>query len=89
MKILFVGDIVGSPGRKAVRELIPQIKKKEKIDFVIANAENAAGGSGLTPRLTEELFSYGINVLTSGDHIWKKKEIVEKMTVTIREKEVR
>ena len=77
MKILFVGDIVGSPGRKAVRELIPQIKKKEKIDFVIVNAENAAGGSGLTPRLAEELFSYGVNVLTSGDHIWKKKEIVE------------
>ena len=77
MKILFVGDIVGSPGRSAARDLIPAIRKREKIDFVIANAENAAGGSGLTPRLAEELFSYRIDVLTSGDHIWKKKEIVE------------
>jgi len=77
MKILFIGDIVGSPGRKAVQELVPVIKKKEKIDFVIANSENAAGGSGLTPRLAEELFSYGADVLTSGDHIWKKKEIME------------
>lgn len=77
MKILFIGDIVGSPGRNAVRQLIPKLKKREKIDFIIANAENAAGGSGLTPRLKEELLSYGIDVLTSGDHIWKKKEIVE------------
>lgn len=77
MRILFVGDIVGSPGRKAVQELIPLIRKREKIDFVIANSENAAGGSGLTPRLAEELFSYSVDVLTSGDHIWKKKEIVE------------
>ena len=77
MKILFIGDIVGSPGRKAVEELVPVIKKREKIDFVIANAENAAGGSGLTPRLATELFSYGVDVITSGDHIWKKKDIVE------------
>jgi metallophosphoesterase (TIGR00282 family) len=77
MKILFIGDIVGSPGRNAVRGLLPRIKEREKIDFVIANAENAAGGSGLTPKLTEELLSYGVDVLTSGDHIWKRKEIVE------------
>lgn len=77
MKILFIGDIVGSPGREAVRRLVPQIKEKEKVNFVIANAENAAGGSGLTPKITKELLSYGINVLTSGDHIWKRKEIVE------------
>ncbi len=77
MKILMIGDIVGSPGRKAVEILTPKIKSREEIDFVIANAENAAGGSGLTPRLAEELFSYGVDVLTSGDHIWKKKEIVQ------------
>jgi metallophosphoesterase (TIGR00282 family) len=77
MKILFIGDIVGSPGRNAGRGLLPRIKEREKIDFVIANAENAAGGSGLTPKLTEELLSYGVDVLTSGDHIWKRKEIVE------------
>jgi len=77
MKILFLGDIVGSPGRKAVKELVPAIKKKEKIDFVIGNGENAAGGSGVTPDIAKELFSYGLDVITSGDHIWKKKEIVE------------
>ena len=77
MKILFIGDIVGSPGREAVRELLPRIKEKEKVNLIIANAENAAGGSGLTPKITKELFSYGVNILTSGDHIWKRKEIVE------------
>lgn len=77
MNILFIGDIVGSPGRRAVKELVPKIIKKEKIDFVIGNAENAAGGSGITPDIAEELFSYGLDVITSGDHIWKKKEILE------------
>jgi metallophosphoesterase (TIGR00282 family) len=77
MKILFIGDIVGSPGRRAVREIIPRIKEKEKVDFIIANAENAAGGSGLTPKIAEELLSYGVNTLTSGDHIWKRKEIMD------------
>ena len=77
MKILFIGDIVGSPGRRAVKELLPKIKKAKKIDLVLANAENAAGGSGLTPRLADELFSSGINGITSGDHIWKRREILE------------
>jgi len=84
MKILFIGDIVGSPGRRAVKELVPKIVKKEKIDFVIGNAENAAGGSGITPDIAEELFSYGLDVITSGDHIWKKKEIVEALDVEDR-----
>jgi metallophosphoesterase (TIGR00282 family) len=77
MKILFLGDIVGKPGREAIRILLPGLKKKYKLDLCIANAENAAGGSGLTPRLTEELLDSGLNMLTSGDHIWKKKEILE------------
>lgn len=77
MKILFVGDIVGRPGRDAIKELLPKLVKEYKLDFVIANAENAAGGSGITPRVAEELFSYGVDVLTSGDHIWKKREIFE------------
>lgn len=77
MRILFIGDIVGKPGREAVRILLPQLVKKYKIDFSIANAENAAGGSGITPGLAEELFSFGLNMLTSGDHIWKKKEVLE------------
>jgi len=77
MKVLFIGDIVGSPGRKAIKELVPGIVKKNKISCVIANAENAAGGSGITPPIAEELLGYGADVLTSGDHIWKKKEITE------------
>jgi len=77
MNILFIGDIVGAPGREAVRELLPKLQKEYKLDFVIANAENAAGGSGITPKVAQELFEGGVNVLTSGDHIWKKREIFE------------
>lgn len=77
MKILFIGDIVGKPGREAVRILLRKLAKKRKVDLAIANAENAAGGSGLTPQLAEELFSYGLDLLTSGDHIWKRKEILQ------------
>lgn len=77
MKILFIGDIVGSPGREAVKRLLPELKKEYGLDCVIANAENAAGGSGITPRVAEELFACGVSALTSGDHIWKKREIFE------------
>jgi len=77
MRLLFIGDIVGAPGRRAVKELLPDIVGKENIEFVIANAENAAGGSGITPPIAKELKSYGVHVLTSGDHIWKKKEVIE------------
>jgi metallophosphoesterase (TIGR00282 family) len=77
MKILFIGDIVGSPGRDAVAKLLPGLIKEQGLDFVIANAENAAGGSGITPKVSEELFAAGVNVLTSGDHIWKKADIFE------------
>ena len=77
MKILFIGDIVGSPGREAIKNLLPELKKDYGLDFVIANAENAAGGSGITAKVAEELFDYGVDVLTSGDHIWKKREIFE------------
>lgn len=76
MKTVFIGDIVGEPGRQIVKELLPQLVKDEGIAFVIANAENAAGGSGITPSIAEELFSYGIDVITTGDHIWKRKEII-------------
>lgn len=79
MRILFIGDIVGEPGRQAVRELVPKIKKKESIDFVVANGENAAGGSGITPMLADELLDSGVDVVTSGDHIWKRKEIVDRL----------
>ena len=77
MKILFIGDIVGEPGRKAIEVLVPKIKKREGVEFVIANGENAAGGSGITPAIAKELFDCDIDVLTSGDHIWKRKEILD------------
>lgn len=77
MNILFIGDIVGAPGRQAIKQLLPGLVKEFRLDFVVANAENAAGGSGITNKVAEELFGYGIDVLTSGDHIWKKREIFE------------
>ncbi len=77
MNILFIGDIVGKPGRQAVQSLLPELKKEYSLDFVVANAENAAGGSGITAGIAQELFGASVDVLTSGDHIWKKKEIFE------------
>ncbi len=77
MKILFIGDIVGSPGREAIKALLPGLKKEYQLDFTVANAENAAGGSGITPSVAEELFNCGVDVITSGDHIWKKREIFD------------
>lgn len=77
MKVLFIGDIVGSPGREVVRNLLPRLKKEYNFDFVIANAENAAGGSGITPGVCKELFDTGIDVITAGDHVWRKREIFE------------
>lgn len=77
MNILFIGDIVGAPGRDAVKKLLPGLKKEFDLHFAIANAENAAGGSGITSRVAAELFEAGLDVLTSGDHIWKKSDIFE------------
>jgi metallophosphoesterase (TIGR00282 family) len=75
MRILILGDVMGRPGRRAVRELVPSLIKEEEIDLAIANAENAAGGMGVDIKSAGELFAAGIHVLTSGNHIWKKKEI--------------
>lgn len=77
MKILFVGDIVGKPGRIAVRNLLPRIVARHDIDIVIANCENAAGGLGVTREVVDELYRNDIDVLTSGNHIWDKKGIKE------------
>jgi len=76
VKILFIGDIVGEPGRRAVKLLLPDLRRQHAVDFVIANGENAAGGSGITPRIAEELFAAGVEVITSGDHLWDQKEVV-------------
>jgi metallophosphoesterase (TIGR00282 family) len=74
-RILMLGDIIGRPGRRAVREKLPDIIKKNEVDFVVANGENASGGKGLVESAAKDLFSSGIDVLTSGNHIWNKKEI--------------
>ena len=77
MKLLFIGDIVGQPGRRAVAELLPRLRPEHHLDFVIANGENSAGGSGITPRIAEEIFSAGVDVITTGDHLWDQKEVME------------
>jgi metallophosphoesterase (TIGR00282 family) len=77
MRILFIGDIVGKPGRRAVRELLPAIIEENRIDFVVANCENAAAGFGVTGEVVEELYDNHIDVLTSGNHFWDKKEVME------------
>ncbi len=77
IKILFIGDIVGSPGRAAVKAIVPKLRQKEGIGAVIANAENSAGGSGITPRTARDLFQSGCDVLTSGDHVWRRPEVIE------------
>ncbi|MCD4812844.1 TIGR00282 family metallophosphoesterase [bacterium] len=77
MKILFIGDVIGEPGRKVTRQLLPQIKSTYQPDLTVLNGENAAGGFGLTAAVADELFSSGIDVLTSGNHIWDKKQIME------------
>lgn len=76
LRVLFIGDIVGEPGRNAVKALLPDLVKDNLVDFVVANCENAAAGKGITPKITEYLLNTGINVLTSGNHIWDRQEII-------------
>jgi metallophosphoesterase (TIGR00282 family) len=77
MKVLFIGDIVGKPGRRAISELLPKLIGDYQIDLVIANCENAAAGFGVTRDIVEELYDNHIDILTSGNHIWDKKEIMD------------
>ncbi len=79
MRILFIGDIVGAPGREIVRDRLADVVAQRQIDLVLANGENAASGFGITPRLAEELLKMGIEVLTGGNHSWDRKEILEFM----------
>jgi metallophosphoesterase (TIGR00282 family) len=81
VNILFVGDVFGSPGRHIVREHLPHVLKTNAVDLLIINGENSAGGFGITPSIAEELFDLGAHVITTGNHIWDKKEIFEYMTV--------
>ena len=77
VKLLFIGDVVGQPGRRAVKELLPKLREQHALDFVIANGENSAGGSGITPKTAEEIFSAGVDVITTGDHLWDQREVME------------
>lgn len=77
MRILFIGDIFGRPGRTMVRERVPELAKQHRADLVVANCENAAGGFGVTPPIIEELFELNIDVLTTGNHVWDKRELIE------------
>ncbi|HEY8677081.1 MAG TPA: TIGR00282 family metallophosphoesterase [Candidatus Dormibacteraeota bacterium] len=74
--VLAIGDIIGRPGREAIARLLPQLRQEYAIDLVVANGENSAGGFGLTPRIADDLFSLGIDVLTSGNHIWDQREMM-------------
>ncbi len=80
MKVLFIGDIVGKTGRNAVKALIPSVVNKYKVDLVIANGENAAGGFGITDKIADELFGYGVHVITTGNHVWDKKEFIPQIS---------
>jgi metallophosphoesterase (TIGR00282 family) len=75
MKLLFVGDIVGKPGRAAVRHFVPLLREKHGLDVCIGNSENAAGGAGITPEAADELLACGLDLMTSGNHTWSKREI--------------
>jgi len=79
VKILFVGDIFGSAGRRILREHLPHVRETHKVDLLVINGENAAGGFGITPNLAEELFDQGADVITTGNHVWDKKELIEYM----------
>ena len=77
MNVLFVGDIFGRPGRAAIRQRLPELLSRYQIEFTIANGENAAGGLGITPSVAEDLLSSGVDVLTTGNHVWRHREYLE------------
>ena len=76
MNILIIGDVVGSPGRAIMKKALPGVVRKHDVDYVIANVENAAGGFGVTPEICQEFLAMGVDVMTSGNHIWDKREII-------------
>jgi metallophosphoesterase (TIGR00282 family) len=84
LNILLIADIVGKPGRWAVSQILPELKKTHQIDFTIANVENAAGGFGLTKEIAQKIRHYGVDCLTSGNHIWDRKDIFPYLNETLR-----
>ena len=79
MRILMIGDIIGQPGRRAIHRVLPDLRSEYDIDMVVANGENTAGGFGITVETAEELLDSGVDILTSGNHIWDQKEIIPHM----------
>ena len=79
MRLLFIGDIFGRPGRTMVKHRLQEVVRDHRIDLIIANGENAAGGFGITPLIADELFEQGISVITTGNHVWDKREIMDYM----------
>ena len=77
IRLLFLGDIVGKPGRELVRKGLPSLIEHHGVDLVIANAENAAAGRGITREIGDQLLNWGVDVMTTGNHIWDKKEAIE------------
>ena len=76
MRLLFLGDVVGRPGRRALAAFLPRLMARESIQFVIANGENASGGKGIDPRSAEELYESGVDVVTTGNHVWQNRDII-------------
>jgi hypothetical protein len=76
VKLLFIADIVGQPGRRAVKQLVPHLRQRHGLSLVVANGENAAGGSGITVNTAQEIFAAGVDIITSGDHLWDQKEVM-------------
>lgn len=79
MRILCVGDVIGQVGRRMLKRHVPKLIRERDIDFVIANGENAAGGLGITPQVADELFAAGVDCITTGNHVWRHKEIIERI----------
>jgi metallophosphoesterase (TIGR00282 family) len=77
MKVLFIGDVVGRPGRAAIGSLLPAIRSELEIDFVVANGENAAAGMGITPETAQNLLAAGVDVITTGNHVWRNRAVLE------------
>ncbi len=84
MNILLIADIVGRPGRWAVSQILPELKRTHQIDFTIANVENAAGGFGLTREIAQKIRHYGVDCMTSGNHIWDRKDILSYLNENLR-----
>jgi 2',3'-cyclic-nucleotide 2'-phosphodiesterase len=89
LRILFVGDVFGSAGRRIVREHLSHVIAERGVDLIVINAENAAGGFGITPAIAEDLFDLGAHVLTTGNHVWDKREIIEYMQSVTKESDER